>query len=903
VPANPARFDRGLDSECVRLQHRRGIIAANSCHDPSAGETSPFCGKVWDQCRARNNGTVGNDLNCTLRKCLQPGCEEVSVAFSARPVFAILLYQSNFWMRWVYTAITALRMMAKGLVLREHSFIKTSWSMLDLIVVILAWLNVPFVFGNLMFLMVIRGAKVVVQSSAPILTPVRIQMNAIGLGLYKIFVVFLIMNLILAFVSLLGISLVGSKGDFHNRCAVPVITNRSGNITFTYEPLIPERPCRMDHLYSREVAACYSDVWTSEATNFTPTSRTATGGPGPGCQGTCGSVSFYRKDVLATELNLNVTGYSNLENPAAGDSVYCIGPDFVPLDKTQFPPSPNGVQNGNMRDYVEANLTSWPSFGNNDPRNFDDIGHSAIVLYTIFYRNGWTGPVVPTVAIGTGIVVVPWIIIMVLASYYLLNITVSITCDHYSKATEMEELAAKQRAADAAPPQFDDDDDGGGDEEEDDEDEDDEPGGAKSAREKLLDEMKDEDYPWCGRGCDCFTLLGIGLTHARNFCANFIKARQAVLYGIFRKPCIAVQDALGNCFKACCHAFIRCSIKLVFPDEKSDERTEEDDDEEEVAKKKAANSVMSRISVFCMLSCMLTQGLQFASIAAYKCACSDAQIRQLEDYDSLRDCTPGGACSAEFNNPNGTIMLSNHTCLQNKCVENSFQGYACYNPRFNRVIHAANLTGGLPQPAAVAWMANRTAWCNYGMLVHFVLYGWALIFLLELCSRFLAHQGWLNFFTNELERGTDNFKGLRLNFRNIVDSLCILATVAGILLSEITLVRFSLDDIMGTQVLLAGVAFNDPMGDSTGFSWQLKLLRLATLIRIGIRTSAIAEIPAVAVILRGFRGVEKVLLGIFMLLLVVFISSLIGKELFDYGYSMVSHGWREVSVRLICVSY
>ena len=853
-----------------------------------------FCGKVWDQCRALNNGTVGSDVNCTLRKCLQPGCEEVSVAFSDRPVFAIVLYQANFWMRWVYTAITALRMMAKGLVLRDGSFIKTSWSMLDLIVVILAWLNVPFVFGNLMFLMVIRGAKVVVQSSAPFLTPVRIQMNAIGLGLYKIFIVFLIMNLILAFVSLLGISLVGSKGDFHNRCAVPVITNRGGNITFAYEPLVPERPCRMDHLYSRDVERCYSDVWTAPDTNFTPTSKTNEGLGKPGCQGTCGSVNFYQKGVLGTELNLDVEGVSNLGNPAAGDSVYCIGPDFAPLDKTQFPPSPAGVKNGNMKDYVNANLTSWPSFGNNDPRNFDDIGHAAIVLYTIFYRNGWTGPVAPTVAIGSGVVIVPWIVIMVLASYYLLNITVSITCDHYSKATVAEDLAAKQRAADAAPPQFDEDDDGGGDDEDEDEDEDDDPGGAKSAREKLLDEMKSEDYPWCGRGCDCFTLSGIGLTMARDFCANFIKARQAVLYGICRKPCNAVQDALGNCFRACCHAFIRCSIQLVFPYEKKVEMNEDDDDEEEVEEMKAPNSVMSRISVLCMLGCMLTQGLQFASIASYKCACSDAQVAQLEDYGSLRDCTPGGDCPAEFDNPNGTIMLSNQTCVQNKCLENSFQGYACYNPRFNHVIHAANLTGGLPQPAAVAWVANRTTWCNYGMLVHFVLYGWALIFLLELCSRFLAHQGWQNFFTNELERGTENFKGLRPNFRNIVDSICILATVVGILLTEITLVQFSLNDIMGTQVLLAGVAFTDPMGDSTGFAWQFKLLRLATLVRIGIRTSAIAEIPAVAVILRGFRGIEKVLLGIVMLLLVVFISSLIGKELFDYGYSMVSNGWWEV---------
>jgi hypothetical protein len=45
-----------------------------------------------------------------------------------------------------------------------------------------------------------------------------------------------------AFVGLLGISLMGSKGDFHNRCAVPLIINGgTANATFTYEPVSDEQ--------------------------------------------------------------------------------------------------------------------------------------------------------------------------------------------------------------------------------------------------------------------------------------------------------------------------------------------------------------------------------------------------------------------------------------------------------------------------------------------------------------------------------------------------------------------------------------------------------------------------------------------------------------------------------------
>ena len=51
----------------------------------------------------------------------------------------------------------------------------------------------------------------------------------------------------------------------------------------------------------------------------------------------------------------------------------------------------------------------------------------------------------------------------------------------------------------------------------------------------------------------------------------------------------------------------------------------------------------------------------------------------------------------------------------------------------------------------------------------------------------------------------------------------------------------------------------------------------------------------VAVILRGFRGAGKVLFGVSVLLIMVFFFSLLGKELFDFGYSNMNARFKQLS--------
>ncbi len=71
---------------------------------------------------------------------------------------------ADYYMIWIYTVVACLRVCGSGLVLHEDSFLRQTWNYLDLIIVILAWANRSLQFGNFMFFMILRCAKLLVES-------------------------------------------------------------------------------------------------------------------------------------------------------------------------------------------------------------------------------------------------------------------------------------------------------------------------------------------------------------------------------------------------------------------------------------------------------------------------------------------------------------------------------------------------------------------------------------------------------------------------------------------------------------------------------------------------------------------------------------------------------------------
>jgi hypothetical protein len=113
-----------------------------------------------------------------------------------------------------------------------------------------------------------------------------------------------------------------------------------------------------------------------------------------------------------------------------------------------------------------------------------------------------------------------------------------------------------------------------------------------------------------------------------------------------------------------------------------------------------------------MIGCMLTQGLQNSQINLFKCSCTDAQLKQLENLGSLPPCDAGGLCI----DPATNKSFTNATCYSGHCVTVSRQGFVCYNPRENALLTNISRvsTVEISQPGAMAWMAERATWCAFG---------------------------------------------------------------------------------------------------------------------------------------------------------------------------------------------
>ena len=180
----------------------------------------------------------------------------------------------------------------------------------------------------------------------------------------------------------------------------------------------------------------------------------------------------------------------------------------------------------------------------------------------------------------------------------------------------------------------------------------------------------------------------------------------------------------------------------------------------------------------------------------------------------------------------------------------AWSGVACINPFANPLTKGIGASHPMTA-SADEWTAARSYWCSYGLYLHYILLGWAGFFTMELVIRYVGHQGAFNFFTAKStyvkkfpdEPVPKSFEPKTIpNIPNILDTICILTTVAGILLTEFT---------MGVQVLNANISLMKASGEedwsfftATG-PRQIKFLRLAAVIRyLACGCSSAAGCPA-----------------------------------------------------------
>eukprot|EP00291_Cryptomonas_curvata_P011554 CAMPEP_0172178204 /NCGR_PEP_ID=MMETSP1050-20130122/15890_1 /TAXON_ID=233186 /ORGANISM="Cryptomonas curvata, Strain CCAP979/52" /LENGTH=2219 /DNA_ID=CAMNT_0012850865 /DNA_START=81 /DNA_END=6737 /DNA_ORIENTATION=+ len=887
------------------------LIASHNCHGDS-GERGFFCSKAWENCkRLEVSGVakyVNGSLQCKIRDCswfdfYDPvACKPIMLDYAEnRSFFAILYEATNYWLRWIYSAIIVTRMLCGGLILSEGSFFRDFYCIMDLLIMASAWVNIYYPHGNMMFLMVLRFNIMIAKSTHPAAAPLRIITNSIINGVGELTCLYTLITFFMGFFALLAMSLIGSKGDFHNRCAVPL--RGMDGTSFTYEPIMPPRTCRMDHLYNPdEIKSCYGDVWATEsATNFVPASRIpgAVNHNSPGCRGTCASVPFYRRSTLGNQLNLTVNGRNeNYGENIDGTDVYCIGPNLFPIERKTIPPTTAELLP--LSNYKAANLTNWPPIL--DLRSWDNIGSASVSIYTVYYRSAWAEVFDATRASTSSAVFVVWVFIVMMVTYYILNTSVGIICRNYSVSVEQEADAVEARRKAALPPSLDD--DGNDDEEVKEDDEDDEEEQDLEGTEEMTIREKQQKHMLsiinenpCGRGCGRLPIVvGKSICYIFELLGEFL-ARRVKLLGMACQPICEASSlwALGrscvkNAVTACCRNCISVAIWFAIPNAPV----------KDFQQGIEGFAPLEWIGMASSFGCLLTLLMQQDTVNNYKCGCTAAQMDAAKNVTALKSCTPAGECLDQSGG-----FASDFLCVSNVCMPyQGAYGYACFNPLWNWKLEQLRLLTGNPpsQPSAIGWESDRTVWCTFGTSLHYVLYGWAFVLLLETFINWFGHQGWRNYLTDKL-RGVDKSRQASVlksipvismffihgvNVKNIVDAVANLATAAGILLTELS--------FGSTQILNGRVAYNTASSafDSSSFlstaslSWTFKFLRIAILCRFVVRIGLLERNPWYAAVIRGLRGVDKLLLGQSVILYTIFLFAIIGKEIFDYGYSIVS---------------
>jgi hypothetical protein len=213
--------------------------------------------------------------------------------------------------------------------------------------------------------------------------------------------------------------------------------------------------------------------------------------------------------------------------------------------------------------------------------------------------------------------------------------------------------------------------------------------------------------------------------------------------------------------------------------------------------------------IMLVLSCIYIVSLaaQTDNFHKYKCGCSD--LKPIEEavpcaYSQSPVCADGTKCF-------GGLCLS------------EWASTPCINPWASPAIAQQEKRLGLKEQSltssAQLWVVSREYYCSYSRYLHFLILGCAFLFFMEFVLKFTAHQGPLRFLLKP--KSADASKGSatsskkapaaqtpakqtirqkitamilspiserihRIHTRNVVDSLCILITVGGVVLTDLT---------------------------------------------------------------------------------------------------------------------
>ena len=179
--------------------------------------------------------------------------------------------------------------------------------------------------------------------------------------------------------------------------------------------------------------------------------------------------------------------FADASRPA---QIKCIGPDLVIGSfSTQDQRLANFQGLPVFTEYVPVNYTAWKPVRE---FNFDNLKRASVVMFSFFYKTSWVQFVDLTTQSTHFAVAFIFIFIIIVVSYYLLNLTVGIMCLNFSEAVKAESILLESSGGDDDVPEDDEEED------EEEEDDDDEEGDteAESLRSALLSALG--SGPCCG---------------------------------------------------------------------------------------------------------------------------------------------------------------------------------------------------------------------------------------------------------------------------------------------------------------------------------------------------------------------------------------------------------------------